>query len=65
MVKIFFRKKIILGPKSSKNVIFGPKMVKKWQSQKILVEKFLWVGIDLECFETFLKRRSRNPKFFP
>ena len=55
--KIFFRK-IFLTPKTSKNVIFGPKNREKWQSQKILV------GIDSGCFETCSKTEISKLKKF-
>ena len=41
------------------------KIVKKWQSQKILVEKFFLVGIDSECFETYFKTKISNRESFP
>ena len=40
------------------------KIVKKWQSQKILVEKIFLVGIDSECFETYFKTKISKSKIF-
>ena len=40
------------------------KIVKKWQSQKILVEKFFLVGIDSECFKTYFKPKISKSKIF-
>ena len=40
------------------------KIVKKWQSQKILVEKIFLVGIDSECFKTYFQPKISKSKIF-
>ena len=48
----------------AKNVIFGPKMVKIWQSQKNFDQKIFLVGIDSECFEMYFKLKISKSKIF-
>ena len=40
------------------------KIMKKWQSQKILVEKILLVGIDSKWCETYFKPQISKSKIF-
>ena len=42
-----------------------PKIVKKWQSQKVLVEKIFWSESIQNVSKRILNRKSRNRKFFP
>ena len=65
MVKKLFLKKNFLGPKSLKNVILGPKIVKEWLSQKNLVENLFWSESIQNVLKRILKRKSQNRKCFP
>ena len=43
---------------------FLAQIVKKWQSQKILVEKIFFVGFDSKCFKTYFKTKITKSKNF-
>ena len=43
---------------------FLAKIVKKWKSQKILVENFFWSESIQNALECILKQKSQNQKFF-
>ena len=62
MAKFFFEKKFF-GLKIFKKTCFWAKNGEKMAKSKILVENF-FVGIDLECFETYFKTKSSNSKIF-
>ena len=61
--KIFFSKKIVLVPKSLKNV-FWAKNGEKMAKSKNFGRKFFLVGIDLECFKTYFELKLSKSKFF-
>ena len=61
MPKIFFWGKNFFDPKTSKNVIFGSKMVK---NENFWSKKIFLVGIDSECFETYFKTKIPKSKIF-
>ena len=50
------------GPKTSKNVIFGSKMVK---NEKFWSKKFFWSESIQNALKRILKQKSQNRKFFP